>query len=434
MAVALVATSTSGTTDAQGTSRTCPVPAGAAAGYVAVLSLEMWQSTATNPTVTWPAGFAEIVNYVSSTDGFQKLKQARKVLTGADTGNYSMSWTGTHFNQAQCSLWSGVDNTTPLDVAVNTAQNASGTAYPSNALTTANAGDGMLYTVANENTGTATPPTGYTEQQEANYLKTNTKIAGAAGSETISGGSLSASTLKLASLVALRAAAGGGGNSTPAGTAAETDTGQSAGRVRASAASTAAESDTALAADRTRATAAGASAETDTALAAGRSRVSPAGVAAETDQAQTAGRTRATAVGTAPETDVGLAAAAGGVTPAGQAAETDSALPAGRIRVTVAGPATETDTGLSAARTRASTPGTASETDSAQTPGRARITLAATAQELDTAQDAGNPNEILRDLTLTGAIEPDRWRAQIEPGRWIGDTEPNRWATEVEPA
>ena len=111
----------------------------------------MWQSTATNPTITWPSGFTEIVNYPSTTDGFQKLKAARKVLTAADSGTYSMSWTGTHFNQAQCSLWSGIDNTTPLDVAAGTAQGTA-TANPSASVTTVTAGCCMVHMVANENT------------------------------------------------------------------------------------------------------------------------------------------------------------------------------------------------------------------------------------------------------------------------------------------
>jgi hypothetical protein len=410
---ALVATSTSGTTDAQGTSRTCPVPTGAAAGHVAVLELEMWQSTAVNPTITWPSGFTEIVNYVSTTDGFQKVKAALKVLSAADTGNYSMSWTGTHFQQAQCSLWSGIDNTTPLDVAVNLAQNSTGTAYPSNSLTTANAGDGMIHMVANENTCTSLPPTGYTEQQEANYLKTNTKVAGSAGSESISGGSVSASTLKLGALIALRAAAGGGNSATP-GVATETDAAQPAGRIRA--------------------TPVGVALETDTAQPAGSNRITTAGVAAETDTAQPAGRVRVTTAVVALETDTALGASSPGghSAAAGTALETDAAQPAGRSRVTAAGTALEVDAALSAARTRASSPGTAVETDTAQTAGRTRVTLVGTALEVDQAQAAGNPNEILRDLRWSTYVEPDRWECSVEPDRWVSAVEADRWTTEVE--
>jgi hypothetical protein len=393
----------------------------------------MWQSTASNPTITWPAGFTEIVNYVSTTDGFQKLKAALKVLSGADSGNYSMSWTGTHFQQAQCSLWSGIDNTTSLDVAVNLAQNSTGTAYPSNSLTTANAGDGMIHLIGNENTCTSLPPTGYTEQQEANYLKTNTKVAGSAGSESISGGSVSASTLKLGALIALRAAAGGGNSATP-GVATETDAAQPAGRIRATTGGIALETDAAQGAGRIRATPVGVALETDTAQPAGSNRITTAGVAAETDTAQPAGRVRVTTAGVALETDTALGASSPGghSAAAGTALETDVALSAGRIRVTAAGTALEVDAALSAARTRASSPGTAVETDTAQTAGRTRVTLAGTALEVDQAQAAGNPNEVLRDLRWSTYVEPDRWAPAVEHDRWVSTVEADRWTTEVE--
>lgn len=369
----------------------------------------MWQSTATNPTVTWPAGFTEIVNYVSTTDGFQKLKAALKVLSAGDSGNYSMSWTGTHFNQAQCSLWSGIDNTTPLDVAVNLAQNSTGTAYPSNALTTANAGDGMQYIVANENTGTSLAPTGYTEQQEANYLKTFTKVAGSAGSESISGGSLSASTLKLAALVALRAASGGGNSATP-GVATETDTAIGAGRIRATPVGVALETDTGQAAGRIRATATGVALETDTAVAPGRTRTTTAGVAAETDTAQ-------------PATSAGANS-----NPAGVAAETDTALGAGRIRATAVGVAFETDTALPAARVRTTSAGTAAELDVAQPAGRIRTTLAGTALEVDQAQPLSAPT---LEVLLTGYVEPDRLTGTVD-SQWHAEIEPDRLKAMVE--
>lgn len=217
-------------TDSQSTTRAATIPAGTAVDDYALFELELWQSTATNPVITWPSGFTEIVNYVSTTDGFQKLKVAIKKLTAADSGTYTASWTASHFNQAVVTIVRGIDTTTALDVAINLAQNSTGTAYPSNSLTTATAGCAIVQVVANENTCTSLPPTGYTEQQESNYLKTNTKIGGAAGSESISGGSVSASTLKLVALIALRPAAGGGLTGTVAVTQAS-DTSAASGQL-----------------------------------------------------------------------------------------------------------------------------------------------------------------------------------------------------------
>lgn len=449
MVAALVQSSTSGTTDTQSATKDCPVPAGAAAGHVAVLAIEIWLDTATDPVITWPSGFTQIAYVESATDGFQRLYVARKVLTGADTGNYTMSWSGSYWNQAQCTLWSGIDNTTPLDVAVNTAVTAANTTQAANSVTTVTAGCGMVHLVANENSATGTPPTGYTERQEANYLRTNTKVAGAAGTETPAGATISVSTVKLGALVALRPA-GGGGGSTPAGTAAETDTAvgpgrvrtttagtvtetdaaQAVGRVRATAVTQADETDTAQPAGRIRATAAGIALETDTAQSAGRQRTTTAGTAAEADAAQSAGRIRTTPLGTATETDTAYAPAGGSNTPAGTALEVDTAQPIGRIRVTTASPATESDTGQVAGRQRTTTVGAGAELDQALTPGRVRATLAGTALELDEAQPVTAPASGAT-YSLAGRVE-SQWHSVVEPDRWETAVEPGRYITEVE--
>jgi hypothetical protein len=394
VAVALVASSTSGTTDAQGTSRAVPVPAGAAAGHVAVLVLELWQSTATNPTVTWPSGFVEIVNFASSTDGFQKIKAARKVLTGADSGSYTPSWSSTHWNQGQCTLWSGVDNTTPLDVAVSTAQVASGTAYPSNSLTTSSAGCGMLHLIANENSSTSTAPTGYTEQQEANYLKTNTKIAGSAGSESISGGGVSTSTVQLGALIALRPASGGGGNSQAITPATETNAAITPAQARSRAITSATETDTAVSPSQARATT-----------------ITPA---TETDTAVTPAQSRVIAISPAIETDVGVA----------------PAHPGGQVIT----PALEADTAVTPTRARSQAVTPATELDVAVTVTQARSQAITPAAETDTGVAPYNPNALYRDLDWAAVVETGRWSATIESDTWTATVEPARWLTEVENA
>lgn len=197
-------------TDATGASLALTIPAGTAIDDYAVIIVELWDSTATNPTLTYPSGFTQIVNYVSTTDGFQKLKVALKKLTAADSGTYSVSGFASHFRQGHVVILRGIDLTTALDVAVNLAQNASGTALPANAITTVTNGALLLRTIANENSCTGLPDTGYTEQLDSNYLKTNTKIQTTAGTDTPAGGSFSASTLKLGALIAFRPAAAGG--------------------------------------------------------------------------------------------------------------------------------------------------------------------------------------------------------------------------------
>lgn len=421
MAVALVQSSTSGTSDNQQAFCTVPVPTGAAAGHVAVLAVEIWLDTATDPVITWPSGFTQIGYVESATDGFQRLYIARKVLTGADTGNYQPTWSGNYWTQGQCTLWSGVDNTTPLDVAVNTAVTAANTTMPAVSVTTVTAGCGMIHLVANENSATGTAPTGYTERQEANYLRTNTKVAGSAGTETPSGGSISVSTVKLGALVALRPAGGGGGNTTAAGTTAETDAAQPAGRTRATTSGTVAETDTAQPAGRTRTTTGTPGAETDTAQPAGRIRATGGGTAGETETALPAGHLRTTAVGTALESDTAPGLGLANVTPAGAAAETEAAQPASRTRTTTVGTALEDDTALLFGRTRTTLAAVALEGDSPQPISSARTTTAGAALELDASLSTVTEVET-PDLMLAGAVEPG-WAATIEPGPYVGRVE-----------
>lgn len=207
MAVGYRSSSTSGATDAQGTSRTVPVPSGAAAGDIVIVAIEMWWDSGTSPAVTWPSGFTEIVNISLTGSGPQKLKAAWKRLTGSDSGSYSMSWTGTQWNQAQAICITGaLASGDPVDFT-NTATSSSGTSVPSTS-GSATGLDMLVHLIANENSATKTPPTGHTEVQDANYLETNYKIATGAGTQTASGGTLSASTLSLAALIGIKPDAG----------------------------------------------------------------------------------------------------------------------------------------------------------------------------------------------------------------------------------
>lgn len=418
MTVAQVQSSTSGTSDNQQAFCTVPVPAGAAAGHVAVLAVEIWLDTSTDPVLTWPSGFTQIAYVESTTDGFQRLYVALKVLTGSDTGNYQPTWSGSYWTQGQCSIWSGVDGTTPLDVAVGTATTVANTTMPAVSVTTAHAGAGMVHLVANENSSTGTPPTGYTERQDANYLRTNTKTAGSAGAESPAGGSISVSTVKLGALVALRAAGGG----TDIGTAAETDAGQPVGRIRATTAGVAAETEAAQPAGSIRATTAAPGAESDAAQPVGRIRATTAGTAAETEGPQPVGRIRVTSLGPALETDTAQAAGGGGATPLGTAGEVDGAQPVGRVRTTSLGAATETDAGQAAGHIRVTTAGTANETDTALGPIAARTTPLGPALETDAGQPVLGPNPPASNYRLTGRVESP-WQTQVETGQYLVEVE-----------
>lgn len=207
MAVAFVASSQTGTSDAFVTSLAVPVPTGAAANHIAVVAIEQWEGG--NPTVTPPSGFTALTPVVS---GNQKLKLFWKRLTGSDTGDYTFTWTGSQWSMGHCVLISGGVTTGDPVEAVNTAT-ATSTSVPS---TTASSTDEPFlgHFIANENAASSTPPTNYTETRDGDYLKSNYRIPATTGSHTASGGTLSTSTLMLVELVIIKPDLGGGGSQT----------------------------------------------------------------------------------------------------------------------------------------------------------------------------------------------------------------------------
>lgn len=210
MAVAYVDSTTTGTADAQNSGQNCPVPTGTAADHIAVLVIEVWLDTSTDPIIGWPSGFTQKVFYESTTDGFERVIIGWKRLTAADSGNYAYTITnGTYWNQAQCILVSGCVTTGDPFEATNNAQNSTGTSLPSTSVTVAT-NPFLLHVIANENSSTKTPPTSFTEAEDANYLEISYRIPGSTGTFTTSGGSTSASTLKLCVLAALKEAGAGG--------------------------------------------------------------------------------------------------------------------------------------------------------------------------------------------------------------------------------
>lgn len=195
MAVALVSSSTSGATDTNSATVTTPVPAGTAAGHIALLGIELWGGGA---VITWPAGFTEIA---TATSGSQTLKVAWKRLTAADTGNYVATLSAVQWQLGHCLLISGgLASGDPIE-ASNTAV-ATSTAVPSTSVTTATQ-PFLAHMVATEQAVTSLPPTSYTEAQDATTLHTNYLIPAATGSHTAAGGTVSASSVIVAALVAV---------------------------------------------------------------------------------------------------------------------------------------------------------------------------------------------------------------------------------------
>lgn len=211
MPVSYVDSTSTGASDAQDSGKNVAVPTGAAINDIAILPIEIWLDTATDPIVGRPSGFTQKTFYESTTDGFQRVAIGWKRLTAADTGNYTYTITnGTYWNQAQCILVRGCITTGDPFEDVDTVQNI-GTSLPAASVdTTVN--PFLLSVIANENSATKTPPTSFTEVEDANYLETSYRIPGSSGTFTTSGGSTSVSTLKLHVLMALKEASGSATN------------------------------------------------------------------------------------------------------------------------------------------------------------------------------------------------------------------------------
>jgi hypothetical protein len=206
MAVGYKSSSTSpGTADSETVSRSVIVPDGSAADDIAVVSIEMWQGTETDPTVTSP-GFSQFINVSTSTgSGFQRLKMYWKRLIAAESDPWLFSWAGAQWNMAHAVLITGAKTTgDPVGSNFNTAT-GTGTNEPAVSLPTPVGFEPfLLHTVANENTSAQnTQPTSFTEIQDGNYLKSNYRVPGSEGSFSASGGVLSVSTFQIAALVAI---------------------------------------------------------------------------------------------------------------------------------------------------------------------------------------------------------------------------------------
>lgn len=208
MAVGYRSSSTTATTDDYASTVAVPVPAGAASGDIAVVGLVRWE--ASNPAITPPAGFTQVTQAVN---GNEKLAIFWKRLSGADSGTYTFSWTGSQYSGGQCVLITGaLAAGDPIGSNFNTATANSAT-IPTTSVTVAFA-PFLAHFVSHEDSRTHTPPTSFTEVQDASYLAANYRIPGTTGTLTAPSGALSSASLLCAGMVAVEPASGGGGSVT----------------------------------------------------------------------------------------------------------------------------------------------------------------------------------------------------------------------------
>jgi hypothetical protein len=366
--------SASGTSDAFVTSINIPVPAGAAANDIALLVIEQWESA--NPTITWPSGFTQAVNFVS---GSSKLRIAWKRLTGSDSGNYTPNWTGSQWTMGHCILITGAATTGDPIEATNTAQ-STGTSLPATSVTTTTQ-PFLAHFVSNESAAAKTPPTNFTEVQDGDYLATNYRIPGTTGTHSVSGGSTTVNTLRLVALVAVKAADPGGGQSATVSQASETDTATALGERKLKAVAQAS--------------------STDTAAALTRRKSKIVAQAVDTSAATSLTATFGSTVGQAMETDTGTAIAERKIKALLQASETSTATAPGEVKRRTLVQAAETDTATALAETKRKTVNQAAEADTSTPIGERKTRGIAQAVETDTARDIIRPGQVAR------AVETD---------------------------
>ena len=200
MPLALVSSSISGTTDSNSSSCVVPVPPGTEAGHIVLLAMENWETYDSSGYV-WPPGFVVVVNALGGNR--LKLFVAWKRLEGPETGDYQISWVGNQWNMGHCLLVSGGQASgDPIEDTDSGASSGTVNLPPLSVATTTAAL--LAHFVTNENSASATPPAGFVEIRDGNYLKSNYQVLTEPGTVITSGGATSIPTSKVAALVAVR--------------------------------------------------------------------------------------------------------------------------------------------------------------------------------------------------------------------------------------
>lgn len=400
MAVGYRSSSNTGANDQFVSSLPVPVPAGAAAGDIALVAVGRWKDSGSFTAITPPAGFTLAISHASTagTGVGNQIEVYWKRLTGADGGNYTFTWSGSRWSTGTAMLVTGgIASGDPVE-ATNGATGTSTANVPNTSVTVATAAF-LGHFIGNANTATqSVVPTGFTNVQNQNYAKANYRIPGAPGTHSASGGTLSASQDQMvAALVAVKPAEAG----SAFGQSTETDTAQiiRPQRVKTLVAPS----------------------ETDTAQAFTLARRYGFNVAASTETAQPITPAKRRTIIQALEADTAqpFLTIAVKVVVVGQAIETDTATPLTRVKTRSFLQAVETDTAQAVTSTSGKFVilGQAVETSTAQGFARIKVRHLGRASESNLSHPIVNPTPRWR---LIPAVRTDTWA--IDQRRQMGPT------------
>lgn len=157
-----------------------PVPAGAAANDIMVVSLYKENTAAVTP----PAGFTQKAALATSASAQGSLYIFWKRCTGADSGTYSFSWTGSAWREITVSRFTGrITSGDPFDGTPGTAESLAA-AVTLNVSTTLSVSGCDLYGAWTDFAGnvTWTPAAGTTEQFDGDVSTVDTIDNAASGS------------------------------------------------------------------------------------------------------------------------------------------------------------------------------------------------------------------------------------------------------------
>lgn len=169
-----------------------------------------WLWKASTAVVTPAAGFTEVTGSpVSTTTSVQSLHLFWKRASGADTGTYDFSWTGSVTREFIASRYvrCAGDGADPFDFAPTLIQRSTtGTVTPGVSGTTANDNSLLVWQGAHFTVPTWTHPSGWSAIIGSNRMAGDVLLQAAAGATGTITGSTDTSQRQMAALVSLRSA------------------------------------------------------------------------------------------------------------------------------------------------------------------------------------------------------------------------------------
>jgi hypothetical protein len=397
------------------TQTSIPVPSGVVAGALLVVQVGREYATAGPPGAIVPpsgAGTWVLKSEVTVPNGTDTVHQAvyYKYATGADSGSYVFTWTGSVSAHGSAHRISGGPTSgDPFSGFDHEVAGSAQTNAPTTQIADTVVDNVLLVWLCDGYVGNSayTPPSGFTEVFEAVNLSAAWKTQPAQGDTGALTGSNGGSDRKPAFLGSVKPLPVGGGQTIAANQAVETETGQAVGRLKSAAAAQALETETGQLITARKTSPANQAAETETAQGVGRVKTVAVGQATETETAQAVAflGPKIIAVGQATEVETAQPATARKTVTAAQVVESEQAQVVTARKTRAVGQAAEAETAQTATKLKARTAAQAAETETAQLLTRRKTRAANQALETETAQPVAQAGEIIVPVVQAVEIE-----------------------------